>query len=47
MQNNASTTEFRQEVVVGNGKLSYSETTMVDIYGKMFEHTDRNALVLI
>ncbi|MDP6455377.1 MAG: heme-binding beta-barrel domain-containing protein [SAR202 cluster bacterium] len=47
MQENASTTEFRQEVVVGNGKLSYSETTMVDIYGKMFEHTDQNELVLL
>lgn len=45
MRENASTTEFRQKVVVGNGKLSYSETTMVDIYGKMFEHTDRNELI--
>ncbi len=47
MQKNASTKEFRQEVIVGNGKLSYSETTMVDIYGKMFEHTDQNELVLV
>lgn len=47
MQENASTTEFRQKVVVGSGKLSYSETTMVDIYGKMFEHTDQNELVLM
>lgn len=46
MLKNASTTEFRQEIIVGNGKLSYSETTMVDIYGKMFEHTDQNDLVL-
>jgi hypothetical protein len=46
MQENASTAEFRQKVVVGNGKLSYSETTRFDIYGKMFEHTDRNQLVL-
>jgi len=46
MQENASTIEFRQEVIVGNGKLSYSETTMVDIYGKIFEHTDQNDLVL-
>lgn len=47
MAENASTTEFRHEIVVGNGTLSYSETTMVDIYGKLFEHTDRNDLVLV
>jgi hypothetical protein len=47
MQDNASTREFRQRVVVGNGNLSYSETTMLEIYGKTFEHTDQNELVLI
>ena len=46
MQENASTTAFRHRIVVGNGRLSYSETTMVDIYGKIFEHTDQNELVL-
>lgn len=46
MQENASTTAFRHKVVVGNGRLSYAETTMVDIYGKRVEHTDRNELVL-
>ncbi len=45
MQENASTLEFRHEVVVGKGRLSYSETTLVDIYGKMFEHTDQNRLI--
>lgn len=44
MAENASTTTFRQKVVVGEGKLTYSQTTMVDIYGKMFEHTDCNEL---
>jgi hypothetical protein len=39
--------EFRHRVVVGNGTLSYSETTMVDIYGKHFEHTDQNKLTLV
>jgi len=34
MQNNASTTAFRQTITAGNGKLTYSQTTMVDIYGK-------------
>ena len=46
MRDNASTTEFRQRVAVGNGKLSYQETMIVDIYGKPFEHTDENELVL-
>ena len=46
MEENARTTEFRHRVVVGDGKLSYSETTMVDIYGKTFGHTDQNELVL-
>ncbi|NOY71047.1 MAG: FABP family protein [Gammaproteobacteria bacterium] len=46
MQDNARTTEFRHHITVGNGKLSYSETTIVDIYGKIFEHTDDNDLLL-
>ena len=45
MRDNATTTEFRHEIIVGNGRLSYRETTMVDIYGKTFEHTDQNYLV--
>jgi len=44
MQQNAATREFRQQIICGNGTLSYSQTTIVDIYGKEFEHTDRNEL---
>ena len=44
MRDNARTTEFHHQITVGNGKLSYSETTIVDIYGKTFEHTDQNEL---
>ncbi|MCP4459505.1 MAG: FABP family protein [Cytophagales bacterium] len=44
MQNNAKTTAFRHKIIVGNGKMSYSETTMLDIYGRTFEHTDQNEL---
>jgi hypothetical protein len=44
MRQNAATREFRQEVICGNGALSYSQTTIVDIYGREFEHTDRNEL---
>jgi len=46
MQDNARTTAFSHRITVGSGKLSYSETTMVDIYGGVFEHTDDNELVL-
>lgn len=45
MQKNARTTEFRHRITVGNGKLSYSETTIIDIYGRTFEHTDDNELI--
>ena len=45
MQETARTTEFRHKITTGEGKLSYSETTIVDIYGKVFEHTDTNELV--
>ena len=44
MRDNAQTTEFHHQITVGNGKLSYSETTIVEIYGKTFEHTDQNEL---
>lgn len=47
MRDNASTREFTHQIIVGNGTLSYSETTMVDIYGKTFEHTDQNNLVRV
>lgn len=45
MRDNARTTEFHHRITVGNGKLSYSETTIVDIYGEVFEHTDDNELM--
>ena len=45
MQSNACTTKFQQRICAGNGKLSYSETTMLEIYGKQFEHTDQNELM--
>jgi len=45
MQENARTTSFHHKVTLGSDKLSYSETTIVDIYGKAFEHTDENVLI--
>ena len=46
MRDNARTTEFTHRVMVGNGRLFYAETMIIDIYGKTFEHTDQNELVL-
>ena len=46
MQENARTTEFRHRITVGSGKLSYTETTIIKIYGKVIEHTDQNELTL-
>ena len=44
MRDNASTREFSHSITVDGDKLVYEETTIVDIYGKVFEHTDRNRL---
>jgi hypothetical protein len=44
MQEKARTTEFRHKITVSNGKMSYSETTMLEIYSRVFEHTDQNEL---
>ena len=45
MQKNARTTSFKCKVTVGDGKMTYSETIMLDIYGRIFEHTDTNELI--
>ena len=44
MQDNARTIEYRHKTKLGGDRLSYSQTTIVDIYGKRFEHTDENQL---
>jgi len=44
MRDNASTLEFTHELTVDGDRLSYFETTLLDIYGKTFEHTDTNEL---
>jgi len=46
MMQNAKTRTYHQKITVGNGKMSYMETTMLDIYGREFEHTDKNELKL-
>ena len=46
MENNAKTIAFNRRLEIGNDKMKYSQTTMVEIYGKTFEHTDENELTL-
>lgn len=45
MQKKAKTIKFSHYITVGNGKLSYSETMDIEIYGNLFEHTDKNELL--
>ncbi len=47
MRDNAKTTSFRHVIKLDGDKLEYKETTMVEIYGKMFEHTDENTLTRV
>ena len=45
MREKARTLEFRHELTVEGDKLSYDETTVLDIYGKpRYLHTDQNTL---
>lgn len=44
MKEKALTKNYVQKMVVENGKMNCSETTMLDIYGRAFEHTDSNEL---
>jgi len=44
MRDKASTVSFRHDVVVDGSTLSYSETTVLEIYGRTFDHTDKNEL---
>ena len=45
MRDKASTVAFQQEIKVKGDRLSYSETTELEIYGRSFDHTDANELV--
>ena len=44
MRDNAKTIEFRHRLAVKDGTMRYFETTVVEIYGRIFEHTDENEL---
>ena len=47
MHKKAKTTSFEQTMTIKGNELHYHETTMVDIYGNSFEHTDTNVLVKV
>ena len=44
MRDNARTGEFVHHLQVGDGRLIYREITWLDIYDRLFEHTDSNEL---
>jgi hypothetical protein len=45
MRDNARTKSFKMTLKVDGDSLSYSQTTMLDIYGREFEHTDISSLI--
>jgi hypothetical protein len=44
MRDNASTQSFDHTIRVRGDDMNYEELTVVDIYGKRFDHTDANSL---
>jgi hypothetical protein len=47
MRDNASTLEYRHQTVIAPDRLSYDQTTVLDIYGRRFDHTDKNVLTRV
>ncbi|MCP3908863.1 MAG: FABP family protein [Oceanicoccus sp.] len=47
MRDNAKTTGFKINLEVDGDKMSYSQTTFLDIYGRKFDHTDNSTLVKV
>jgi len=47
MQEKASTTEYRRTIALNGDTLKYSQTMMLEIYGRTFEHTDQNELTRV
>jgi len=44
MRDNAKTLEFTHNIAVTGDTLQYNETTVLEIYGTRFDHTDENTL---
>ena len=47
MRDQARTTGYDHELTLEGSRLAYRQTTMVDIYGRSFEHTDQNELARV
>ena len=47
MRDTASSLEFRHKMKVKRDYMHYFESTIVDIYGRRFDHTDENDLVRV
>ena len=47
MHKKAKTLSFKREFKVVNNKLTYSQTMVLDIYGKIFDHIDENTLTSV
>ena len=47
MRDNAKTTAYKMAMKVDGDKISYSQTTFLDIYGRSFDHTDKSGLVKV
>lgn len=46
MADNAKTKSFVHKIELTGNKMTYEETTLLEIYGREFEHSDKNELVL-
>lgn len=44
MNEKAKMTSYQQQLILSENSLYYKQTMMLDIYGKVFEHTDNNTL---
>jgi hypothetical protein len=47
MRDNATTKGFKIDMQIDGNKLSYSQTTFLDIYGRSFDHTDKSQLTKV
>ncbi|NRB39563.1 MAG: FABP family protein [Pseudomonadales bacterium] len=47
MRNNAKTTAYKMAMKVDGDKMSYAQTTYLDIYGRSFDHTDKSGLTKV
>ena len=47
MRDNAKTTAYKMAMKVDGDKMSYSQTTFLDIYGRAFDHTDKSGLIKV